>query len=174
MVEPDINNKPPVNKGGHPKRFKSAKELEDKIDEYFKDVESKEEKYFNEKTGIPTVIKTPAYFGRLLLYIGCTYSTIEPYEKGEYDDEYNKFSEALACARMKCEADAVEGASKGQYNDRVMTAVLKQHHGFVDRQEITNNLNINMQLPDDAAIERFIARRQSQVLAEKNVTPDDA
>jgi hypothetical protein len=179
MVEQSINNKPPVNKGGRPRLYKSALDMQNKIDAYFKWQEETTKTYVNPKTNIPTIVKTPTYYGRLLLYIGMDdYDTAKPYESGEYDNDDNKFSAVLARAKLNCEAELYEGAAQGIYNDRVAAAALERHHGFTKKQEININESITLnigEIPSLAEIEaRLAARRQAQLqAAEINVTPTE-
>jgi hypothetical protein len=125
---------------GQPRRFQSAEELQAKIDAYFEDLKNSEKTYFNEKTGLPMVVRKPAYFARLLLHLECTYSTIEPYERGDYDEGAEgalKFSEVFARARLRCEADLAEGGVMGLYDSKTVTAALGHYHKYAEKHEIT-------------------------------------
>jgi hypothetical protein len=147
-----------------------------KIDEYFRRVEASEKQYINEKTGIPTIIKTPAYYGRLLLSLGMTYTTAQPYEDGEYDDNINKFSHVLACARMSCEAEVVEGGAKGWYSDRIVSAILQRHHGYSEKTTLDVSGTIIHQMQPLSPEERVarLERAHQALLAVEVVAPVDA
>jgi len=138
---------------GHPRLYASADDMQVKIDKYFDELPGKTETYYNTRTGIPTIVQTPAYYGRLLLELGMTYDIAGPYERGEYDFEGSCYSACLAHARMRCEAEVAEGGAKGRYTERIVMAILMRHHGFTDKQEInTTTTTINLiASPDEAA-----------------------
>jgi hypothetical protein len=141
---------------GRSRKYTSAAELEKKIDGYFQELPSKKEVYINEKTGIPHIIQTPAYYASLLLHCGMTYTTALPYEKGEYDDEHNAFSKVLTRARMLCEQDLAEGGIKGVYNPKMTESALQRHHEFAQKTEAKNeNVNTNIDVSDDDFIEEM-------------------
>lgn len=161
---------PPKNKGGHPRLFKTAKELEDKINEYFESLEDDKKEYINSKTGLPVFTQMPAYYGRLLIYIGCTYQTIEPYEDGEYDDINNQYSEVLTRARMLCEADLFEGAARSIYDSKAVGSALQRHHGYaeVKKLDVSGTVIHQMQISQEQAEKMLadaMAARQERLAA---------
>lgn len=118
-------------------KYKSAGELQKKIDEYFDYLKSTRVEQTNEKTGIKTVSREPAYYGALLLHLGESYDTVRPYEAGEHDTARNPYSAVLARGRMRCEQDLVLGAALGMYDGRTVLAALGKHHEYAEKREIT-------------------------------------
>jgi len=118
------------------KKFNTAKELENRVNAYFKSVEDSKETFINSKTGMPTIRRTPAYYGRLLLYCDMIYSTARPYEMGEYDTDNEDYSSILTRARQFCECDMLEGAAKGIYTEKTVNSALQRHHMFAEKREV--------------------------------------
>jgi hypothetical protein len=178
-----VNNNPTVNKGGAPRLYTSAQLMQERVDQYIKDVESRQTTYINEKTGMPTVRRTPLYYGRLLLYLGfASRQSAIPYQDGEYDDDVNKFSNVLARARALCGADIAEGAMMGDYKDKVSLAVLAHDHDVIQKTEVINTGSQSMITAEDAgrlmsgmaqALLQVAGIRQQLEPPTINITPDN-
>lgn len=125
---------------GQMQKYKSAAELQRKIDEYFDilkaEREEKKDVFINSKTGIPVYFQRPAYYASLLLHLGMVYSTAEPYENGDYDTETECYSEVLNRARIRIEQDLAEGAMRGIYSPKVTESALQRHHEFATKYEV--------------------------------------
>ena len=118
------------NKGGRPLKFKSVKELDEKIDAYFED-----------ETNRPFTISGLAYF------LGCDRSTIVNYSHNE------KFFDTIKKARTKIESEVEKCALMGIYNPTFAIFNLKNNFGWKDKQEIdattTDRVTIVNDLPSD-------------------------
>jgi len=151
--------------------YSTSAGLDDKVREYFQSVDAKTEIHINDKTGIPTIIKTPPYYTRLLLFLGFNYTTVKPYEEGQYDDNINNYSDVLAYARMSCESDIAEGGMMGQYNDKMAVAVLKRHHGYSPKNEASAAPGGTLTADDALKLISGMVELLGKMQATKNVTP---
>lgn len=118
------------NKGGRPLLFKTVKELEEKIDAYFKDEKNK-----------------PYTITDLAVWLDCDRRTLTNYE------ERDKFFPTIKRAKTKIEASIEKGALLGQYNPTFSIFNMKNNFGWQDKQEIdtthTNRIKIINDLPSD-------------------------
>jgi hypothetical protein len=130
---------------GRPRMYYSAEAMQTKIDDYFDMLESTERQYID-KYGNPQVKRKPAYWTRLILHLGLTREGISPYVNGEYDDEYNRFSDILSRARQLCECDIAENALMGNYQEKTAGIIMSYHHAIAEKQEINHNFTGNLEL----------------------------
>lgn len=118
------------NKGGRPLLFKNVKELEEKIDSYFKDEDNK-----------------PYTITDLAVWLDCDRKTLTNY--GERDE----FFPTIKRAKTKIEAGIEKGALLGLYNPTFSIFNMKNNFGWQDKQEIdtssTNRVQIVNDLPSD-------------------------
>lgn len=118
------------NKGGRPLLFKTVKELEDKINEYFED-----------KNNRPYTITS------LAVWLDCDRKTLTNYE------ERDKFFPTIKRAKTKIEAEIEKGALLGLYNPTFSIFNMKNNFGWQDKQEVdtvhTNRIKIINDLPKE-------------------------
>ena len=118
------------NKGGRPLKFKSVKDLEEKIEKYFENNENR-----------------PFTITSLAVWLDCDRKTLTNYE------EKDKFFPTIKKAKTRIEADIERGALLGQYNPTFSIFNMKNNFGWQDKQEIdttsTNRINIVNDLPSD-------------------------
>ncbi|QAA31235.1 terminase small subunit [Clostridium manihotivorum] len=128
--------------GGKPLKWKSPKELQNKIDEYFKWAE-------NNKKHVSVT--------GLAWWLRCDRSTLLNYENAEENGWLNrlnyetkmKYVSAIKEAKLRIEA---EYEDRLFYKNSVTGAIftLKNNYGWVDKQEIVNtDNNINITLKDE-------------------------
>lgn len=115
---------------GRPLKFSSVEELQEKIDEYFRDMDHQ---------------KRPYTIGGLAVYLDCDRKTINNYEDRE------EFFPTIKRAKTKIESNIEEGALTGKYNPTSSIFNLKNNFGWTDKHEIesTNDttMNINFNIP---------------------------
>lgn len=118
------------NKGGRPLLFKTVKELEDKINEYFEDENNR-----------------PYTITSLAVWLDCDRKTLTNYE------ERDKFFPTIKRAKTKIEAEIEKGALLGLYNPTFSIFNMKNNFGWQDKQEVdtihTNRIKIINDLPSD-------------------------
>jgi len=109
---------------GRPRIFNDVSEFDAKIDEYYLQCVEKEEAF--------TIIG-------LAIYMGIAKDTIIEYGKmPQFSDSYKK---ALALA----EGSLVHGALHGKYNPTISIFLLKNNHGYKDKQEYEQKIEANIQ-----------------------------
>ena len=118
------------NKGGRPLMFQSVKELEEKIDSYFKEESNK-----------------PYTITDLAVWLDCDRKTLTNYE------EKDEFFPTIKRAKTKIEANIEKGALLGLYNPTFSIFNMKNNFGWQDKQEIdttgSNKIQIINDLPSD-------------------------
>lgn len=118
------------NKGGRPLKFKSVKELENKIEEYFNNEENK-----------------PYTITSLAVWLNCDRKTLTNYQEKE------KFFPTIKKAKTRIEADVEKNALLGIYNPTFSIFNMKNNFGWKDKQEVdtttTNRIEIINDLPSD-------------------------
>jgi hypothetical protein len=122
---------------GQPKRWETAEQLQTAIDGYWEWLEA-QPVVLSLRTGLP--VRRPAYWGRLLLHIGMSKSTVAPYFNGDYDDGAEgalRYSEVLARAKLLCETDLAEGAAMGIYDAKSTAGTLEHYHEHAQKHEVT-------------------------------------
>lgn len=111
------------NLGGRPLKFKTVKELEDKIDEYFKYCDKNNKPY--SMTGLALALDT--YRSLLLDY-----------------SEKDGFSYSIKKAKTKCENWVEEGALTNKINPTSAIFNLKNNYSdWKDKSEVDSNVNLN-------------------------------
>ena len=110
--------------------FQSVKELEEKIDAYFKEESNK-----------------PYTITDLAAWLDCDRKTLTNYE------EKDEFFPTIKRAKTKIEANIEKGALLGLYNPTFSIFNMKNNFGWQDKQEIdttgSNKIQIINDLPSD-------------------------
>lgn len=104
---------------GHPKKFDSAEEIQQKTEEYFDKCAEEE---------------TPPTVTGLAMHLDTTRRTLLDYESGEYDTEEKKYSHAIKKAKDKVQKRLEEEL----YRNGSVTGIifnLKNNFGWADKQE---------------------------------------
>ncbi|EAH4846021.1 hypothetical protein H6V88_001576 [Campylobacter coli] len=98
---------------------------------------SKIENYFSEKTVLKetkeSVIFAPKTKVGLAVHLGISMQTLNEWEKDK------DFGEIVANAKQRCEMDIVNHSLIGTYTSSVSMFLLKNQHGYVDKQEVVSD-----------------------------------
>ncbi|WP_157142454.1 terminase small subunit [Campylobacter coli] len=98
---------------------------------------SKIESYFNERVVLKetkeSIIFAPKTKVGLAVYLGITMQTLNEWEKDK------DFGEIVANAKQRCEMDIVNHSLIGTYTPSVSMFLLKNQHGYVDKQEVVSD-----------------------------------
>ncbi|EAH6350741.1 hypothetical protein PEY33_001109 [Campylobacter coli] len=98
---------------------------------------SKIESYFNERVVLKetkeSVIFAPKTKVGLAVYLGITIQTLGEWEKDK------DFGEIVSQAKQKCEMDILNHSLIGTYTPSVSMFLLKNQHGYVDKQEVVSD-----------------------------------
>ncbi len=104
----------------------TKEELVEKIEDYFNDrqvlKETKESVIFAPKTKVG-----------LAVHLGISMQTLNEWEKDK------DFGEIVSNAKQRCEMDILNHSLIGTYTPSVSMFLLKNQHGYVDKQEITSD-----------------------------------
>lgn len=129
-------------KTGRPLKFETPEELEDKINEYFKEVDENPitKVDFKGKDAIPVTykIRRPYTVEGLCLFLGITLQTFLNYESRD------GFLEVVTRARMVIDGQKLEGAMTGEFNPNIVARLL----GLVDKKSIETNDASQIDLSD--------------------------
>ncbi|EOH0421995.1 terminase small subunit [Campylobacter coli] len=98
---------------------------------------SKIESYFNERVVLKetkeSVIFAPKTKVGLAVHLGITMQTLNEWEKDK------DFGEIVANAKQRCEMDILNHSLIGTYTPSVSMFLLKNQHGYVDKQEVVSD-----------------------------------
>ncbi|HFU5770833.1 TPA: terminase small subunit [Campylobacter jejuni] len=98
---------------------------------------SKIESYFDERVVLKetkeSVIFAPKTKVGLAVYLGITMQTLGEWEKDK------DFGEIVSQAKQKCEMDILNHSLIGTYTPSVSMFLLKNQHGYVDKQEVSSD-----------------------------------
>ncbi|ECX3641355.1 terminase small subunit [Campylobacter coli] len=98
---------------------------------------SKIESYFNERVVLKetkeSIIFAPKTKVGLAVYLGITMQTLGEWEKDK------DFGEIVANAKQRCEMDILNHSLIGTYTPSVSMFLLKNQHGYVDKQEVVSD-----------------------------------
>ncbi|EJD5849014.1 hypothetical protein M2K85_000935 [Campylobacter coli] len=98
---------------------------------------SKIESYFNERVVLKetkeSIIFAPKTKVGLAVYLGITIQTLGEWEKDK------DFGEIISQAKQKCEMDILNHSLIGTYTPSVSMFLLKNQHGYVDKQEVVSD-----------------------------------
>lgn len=124
-------NKFAIGNSGREKQFKSVAELQEKIDEYFKECDSKSKIAIIK--GIPIEIedKEPYTVEGLCEILDCDRRTLLNYEKQE---GYEEYFHTIKKAKLKVEKNKVTRALKGEANPAFSIFDLSNNSDYVNVQ----------------------------------------
>ncbi|EDP4765711.1 hypothetical protein FW703_09740, partial [Campylobacter jejuni] len=95
---------------------------------------SKIESYFNERVVLKetkeSIIFAPKTKVGLAVHLGISMQTLNEWEKDK------DFGEIVANAKQRCEMDILNHSLIGTYTPSVSMFLLKNQHGYVDKQEV--------------------------------------
>ncbi|MDV6077644.1 terminase small subunit [Campylobacter jejuni] len=98
---------------------------------------SKIENYFSEKTVLKetkeSVIFAPKTKVGLAVHLGISMQTLNEWEKDK------DFGEIVANVKQRCEMDILNHSLIGTYTPSVSMFLLKNQHGYVDKQEVVSD-----------------------------------
>ncbi|ECL3019359.1 hypothetical protein AJ937_02995 [Campylobacter sp. BCW_6878] len=98
---------------------------------------SKIESYFDERVVLKetkeSIIFAPKTKVGLAVYLGITMQTLGEWEKDK------DFGEIVSNAKQKCEMDILNHSLIGTYTPSVSMFLLKNQHGYVDKQEVVSD-----------------------------------
>ncbi|EAK2269469.1 hypothetical protein M3L15_001377 [Campylobacter coli] len=98
---------------------------------------SKIESYFNERVVLKetkeSIIFAPKTKVGLAVHLGISIQTLGEWEKDK------DFGEIVANAKQRCEMDIVNHSLIGTYTSSVSMFLLKNQHGYVDKQEVVSD-----------------------------------
>ncbi|EAH6554269.1 hypothetical protein KIM83_000981 [Campylobacter coli] len=98
---------------------------------------SKIESYFNERVVLKetkeSVIFAPKTKVGLAVHLGISMQTLNEWEK---DKDFGKI---VANAKQRCEMDILNHSLIGTYTPSVSMFLLKNQHGYVDKQEVVSD-----------------------------------
>ncbi|ENO0427365.1 hypothetical protein ACAL30_000464 [Campylobacter jejuni] len=98
---------------------------------------SKIESYFNERVVLKetkeSVIFAPKTKVGLAVYLGISMQTLNEWEKDK------DFGEIVSKAKQRCEMDILNHSLIGTYTPSVSMFLLKNQHGYVDKQEVVSD-----------------------------------
>ncbi|AUG27089.1 hypothetical protein NYK30_001011 [Campylobacter coli] len=98
---------------------------------------SKIESYFNERVVLKetkeSVIFAPKTKVGLAVHLGISMQTLNEWEKDK------DFGEIVANAKQRCEMDILNHSLIGTYTPSVSMFLLKNQHGYVDKQEVVSD-----------------------------------
>ncbi|EOU3818055.1 terminase small subunit [Campylobacter coli] len=98
---------------------------------------SKIESYFNERVVLKetkeSIIFAPKTKVGLAVHLGISMQTLGEWEKDK------DFGEIVANAKQKCEMDILNHSLIGTYTPSVSMFLLKNQHGYVDKQEVVSD-----------------------------------
>lgn len=123
-------------KVGRPLKFKSVKELEEKIDSYFADEKNQ-----------------PWTITDLACWLDCDRRTLTNYENRD------KFFPTIKRAKTKIEADIEKNALQGIYNPTFAIFNMKNNFGWQDKQEVKAEVKtpkIEMEITDNSNLEKVL------------------
>ncbi|EAL7417882.1 hypothetical protein JQZ65_001510 [Campylobacter coli] len=98
---------------------------------------SKIESYFNERVVLKetkeSIIFAPKTKVGLAVHLGISMQTLNEWEKDK------DFGEIVANAKQRCEMDILNHSLIGTYTPSVSMFLLKNQHGYVDKQEVLSD-----------------------------------
>jgi hypothetical protein len=106
---------------GHPRSFKSIKDLEDRANEYLTEAEEADE---------------PTTMAGLAVACGVSKDTLNVYAKGDYDTDDEKYSVAVRKIRTRIEANKLKMGLMGKTNAAITMFDLKNNHGYADKTQV--------------------------------------
>ncbi len=154
--------------GGRPLKFKSVKELQEKIDAYFAECDPHivEEEYVESKHKDGELVSQEVKFRKvktkqvpytitgLALALGTTRDLILDYE------EKDEFSDTIKTAKQKCHNFAERKLFEANATGSIFN--LKNNYGWKDRTEVEADLNVKDVDVTDKQIEQLLKARRNR------------
>jgi hypothetical protein len=106
---------------GHPRSFKSIKDLEDRANEYLTEAEGQDE---------------PTTMAGLAVACGVSKDTLNVYAKGTYDTDNEKYSVAVRMIKTRIEAHKLKMGLMGKTNAAMTMFDLRNNHGYADKTQV--------------------------------------
>lgn len=130
--------------GGRPLKFKTVKELEEKMEAYFATTGTKKKNVFNPKTKAYAEVDhfVPATITGLAVFLDTTRETLLDYQ------ERPEFSDAIKRAKSRCEADIEYGALTGMLNPTMAIFSAKNNYNWKDKVEVGGEINSTVKFSD--------------------------
>lgn len=132
-----------------PLKFKDPKELEKKINDYFKECDSRTKvKHIVTKDGVIEVdepFPKPYTIEGLAVFLDTNRETLINYSNRE------PFFDIIMRAKEKIQANKIEGGLDRTYDPGVLKFMMINNYGYkdkLDQQQDDKNININIQYPD--------------------------
>lgn len=98
---------------------------------------SKIEEFFKTKTVLKQtkdgLVYTPKTVESLATFLGITLMTLWEWERDK------DFGETISLAKQRCASDIINHSLIGTYTPSVSIFLLKNNHGYVDKQEISSD-----------------------------------
>ncbi|MBX2682921.1 DNA-packaging protein [Campylobacter lari] len=107
-------------------RVLTKEELEQKIEEFF-NIKKVIKETKNELVYAPKTIES------LAVFLGVTTKTLSVWEKDA------DFGELVQMAKQRCASSIIEHSLIGTYTPSVSMFLLKNNHGYVDKQEVVSD-----------------------------------
>ncbi|MCV3522814.1 DNA-packaging protein [Campylobacter lari] len=107
-------------------RVLTKEELEQKIEEFF-NIKKVIKETKNELVYAPKTIES------LAVFLGITTKTLSVWEKDA------DFGELVQMAKQRCASSIIEHSLIGTYTPSVSMFLLKNNHGYVDKQEVVSD-----------------------------------
>ena len=137
-----------VGNSGKSKKWKSAKELEQAIEEYFEECDEHTVKKWSEKIGaiVEVPMPRPYTIQGLCLVIDCDRKTLLNYEKAE---GYEEYFHTIKKAKLRIEENKIERGLNGTSNSAVTIFDLKNNHDHKDKIEVANSGDLNVNFNEE-------------------------
>ena len=126
---------------GRPPKYTDPQEMQDKIDEYFKECEKgKEVTIIRKQQAVTLNQPMPPTTAGLAVYLGfADRQSLQDYAKHNHHkdiDAKKSFSFILAHARTRIEQTLIAGAASGTWEPKVISIVLSTVHKYANKQEL--------------------------------------
>ena len=132
---------------GRPRKYKTVDELEEAIEVYFDECNSRVKMVYiaKEKRLVECVTPIPYTIEGLGYAIGLTRESLNNYQK---KPGYEKFFDTIKKAKAKVQLNKMERGLEGDSQPAVTIFDLKNNHGYRDKQELAHTGDINITVDD--------------------------
>lgn len=143
MAAPKGNNFA-IGNSGQSKRWETPEELQEDIDKYFDECDSKTVEVYDKSSQEVVKVKkqTPYTIEGLCDVLDCERMTLLNYEKKE---GYEEFFYTIKKAKLKIQRNKIERGLDGDSNPAVTIFDLKNNHGYRDKSEVDQSLTLKEQ-----------------------------
>lgn len=127
---------------GRPPKYTDPEEMQTKIEDYFQHCKTGRDVTIIRKQKAVTIKqRIPASKAGLALHLGFnSRQSLDDYTKQNnhgYDpDKKQAFTDIIAQATLRCEADLLEGAAMGLFESKITGLVLATSHKYANKQEV--------------------------------------